>query len=85
MSKLKVGDNVWFPHEEHSWLSSCIKSIGDKHAELSTVEGGVIKCPMKLFNTLDLCGSHVKDDIANLVDLDELSEVGYFPNISSHV
>jgi len=74
MSKLKVGDNVWFPHEEHSWLLASIKSIGDSQAELITVEGGTIKCPIKVFNTLDLCGSHVKDDIANLVDLDELSE-----------
>ena len=76
MSKLNVGDNVWFPHEDHSWLSACITKITDSQAELTTTEAGVIKCPMKVFNTLDLCGSHVKEDIPNLVDLDELSEVG---------
>jgi hypothetical protein len=80
MSELKVGDSVWFPHEEHSWLSASITKITDSQAELNTVEGGLIKCPMKVFNTLDLCGSHVKDDIPNLVDLDELSEVREYSN-----
>jgi len=58
-------------------LAASITKIGDSQAELSTSESGasVIKCPLKQFRSLDLCGSHVKDDVANLVDLDELSEV----------
>jgi hypothetical protein len=81
---LKVGDSVWYPHEEHSWLCATVRTLppNDRVSERGSSAGAVLDsavgeltCSATLFSSLELCGTHVKDDIANLVDLDELSEV----------
>lgn len=67
------GDRLWIPDEEHAWLLGILKESSKNLLEFTTDKG--IK---KLINDnklkLDLCGSHIDDNIENLVDLDELSE-----------
>jgi len=68
-----IGDRVWVPHDEHAWLCGQIARVTATDAEIST-EVGRIKMPPSQVQLLDHCGSHVDDDVENLVDLDELSE-----------
>lgn len=71
--KIKEGDTVWFPHEEHSWLAAEVTKLGEKEAELRAHQE-VFRCSTAQLAALDLCGGHVREDVQNLVDLDELSE-----------
>ena len=68
-----VGDRVWVPHEDHAWLCGKITKSNPNDYEISC-EIGKLKLSSKDVQTLDFCGSHVDDQVENLVDLDELSE-----------
>jgi myosin heavy subunit len=69
-----VGDRVWAPHEEYSWLAGRIVSIDSASVEIDTTEVGKIKLTGAAKTKLESCGSHVDQDVYNLVDLDEMSE-----------
>jgi myosin V len=69
-----VGDRFWFPDEEDAWIVATLKSGNESVLEFNTDKG------IKKIKTSDLkvklegCGSHIDDNVENLVDLDELSE-----------
>jgi myosin heavy subunit len=73
MATKAVGDRVWVPHEEHAWLCGKITKSNPNDYEISC-EIGKLKLTSKDVQSLDFCGSHVDDNVENLVDLDELSE-----------
>jgi myosin heavy subunit len=70
----QVGDKVWVPHSEQAWVCGKITKLNGNDSEISC-ELGKIKMTQKQIQGLEHCGSHVADDVENLVDLDELSEV----------
>lgn len=68
-----VGDRVWVPHESEAWLVGEITEVTNSRVQVSTNEGKV-DVPVDAEPPIEICGSHLDDDIDNLVDLDELSE-----------
>jgi myosin heavy subunit len=68
------GDRIWIPHEEDAWLSGTVKTCTNTIVEVITEARGVQKIQYRNLPPFELCGSHIDDDIDNLVDLDELSE-----------
>ena len=71
-----IGDRIWVPHEEDAWLSGRIEKISENTIEVTTERGTMILTPPKNDRSFryEPCGSHVSDNVENLVDLDELSE-----------
>ena len=67
-----VGDRVWVPHEDEAWLAGLIKASSATMIEIMT-DKGLVKLKPKDAK-LEPCGSHLDDNLDNLVDLDELSE-----------
>ena len=67
------GDRIWIPDEEHAWLVGTLRESSKALLEFST-EYGIKKIKNDNSLRLDICGSHIDDNIENLVDLDELSE-----------
>ena len=69
-----IGDRFWIPDDEHAWLAGTLKEFKNSVLEFQTDKG------VKKFRVNDLkfkleaCGSHLDDNVENLVDLDELSE-----------
>jgi myosin-5 len=69
-----VGDRFWIPDAESAWLVGTLKSASAAMLEFNT-EQGVKKVKVSDMKTkLETCGSHIDDNVENLVDLDELSE-----------
>ncbi len=69
-----IGDRFWIPDEEHAWLAGTLKEFKNSVLEFNT-EKGVKKFRVNDLKTrLEICGSHIDDNVENLVDLDELSE-----------
>ena len=69
-----VGDRFWIPDEENAWLVGTLKSGSASVLEFNT-EKGIKKIKVsELKIKLEACGSHIDDNVENLVDLDELSE-----------
>lgn len=69
-----VGDRFWIPDEDNAWLVGTLKAGSATVLEFNTDKGikKVKVSDLKL--KLDGCGSHIDDNVENLVDLDELSE-----------
>jgi hypothetical protein len=70
-----VGDRVWVPHNDHAWLCGKITRSDGGDVEVGTTEVGKIIIKRQQASSLEPCGSHIDDQVENLVDLDELSEV----------
>ena len=69
-----VGDRFWIPDEAEAWLVGTLKAGNSSVLEFTT-EKGVKKIKVSdLKIRLEGCGSHIDDNVENLVDLDELSE-----------
>lgn len=68
------GDRIWIPHDEDAWLSGTVKTCTNTIVEVITEARGIQKIQYRNQPAFELCGSHIDDDIDNLVDLDELSE-----------
>lgn len=69
-----VGDRFWIPDDEHAWLSGTLKEFKNSVLEFTT-DKGIRKFRVNDLKTkLEVCGSHIDDNVENLVDLDELSE-----------
>ena len=71
---MNVGDRVWAPHEEHSWVAGRIAAIDASKAVTIDTEFGKVTVAAADASRLEACGSHIDQDIQNLVDLDEMSE-----------
>lgn len=71
---LSVGDRVWAPHEEQSWVAGRITAIDATKALTIDTEFGKLTVAGADASKLEACGSHIDQDIINLVDLDEMSE-----------
>ena len=69
-----VGDRIWVPHDEDAWLAARIEKVLDSAIEVSTERGPVSVKPPSYPSRYEPCGSHIGDNVENLVDLDELSE-----------
>lgn len=70
-----VGDRVWVPHDEDAWLAGRIDKCSQTLLEIAT-DRGILKIRPSSDPGFryEPCGSHIGDNIENLVDLDELSE-----------
>jgi hypothetical protein len=70
-----VGERYWIPDEAEAWMVGSLKSGSSTVLEFSTDKGARRIKVSDLKNTkLETCGSHIDDNVENLVDLDELSE-----------
>ena len=70
----RVGDRYWIPDDEHAWLAGTLKELKNSVLEITT-DKGVRKFRLTdIKQKLEPCGSHIDDQVDNLVDLDELSE-----------
>lgn len=74
MNNFAIGDKVWVSHTEHAWLCGKISKIDATTIDIGT-EIGKVSVKAAQFSSLEPCGSHIDDNVENLVDLDELSEV----------
>ena len=75
MAAFTAGDRVWVPDETDAWLVGSIVSCSDGKIDLRTTKGN--KSYVKKdadYAKIEPCGSHIDDNVDNLVDLDELSE-----------
>lgn len=73
MAAYAVGDRVWVPHEAEAWVVGEITGVSASRVQVSTSEGNM-EVLTNSVPPIEICGSHLDDDIDNLVDLDELSE-----------
>ena len=74
MTKIFVkGDRVWVPHDEDAWIVGHVTNVSSTAVQVAT-DRGKMEVSLKSSPSLETCGSHLDDDIDNLVDLDELSE-----------
>jgi myosin heavy subunit len=73
MASYAVGDRVWVPHDTEAWVVGEITGLSKSRVQLSTSEGAM-DVSTNSVPPIEICGSHLDDDIDNLVDLDELSE-----------
>jgi myosin heavy subunit len=71
-----VGDRYWISDDEQAWVVGRLTSMDSQTLEFSTEKCGTIRIALKTLKQqkLDPCGSHIEDNVENLVDLDELSE-----------
>jgi myosin heavy subunit len=74
MTTKAVGDRVWVPHEDHAWLCGKITKYNPNESSEISCDIGKLKLSTRDVQSLEYCGSHVDDNVENLVDLDELSE-----------
>lgn len=75
MANYQVGDRYWIPDDDHAWVVGILRSTENKSLEFSTEKAGTKRFALSELKTkLDPCGSHIEDNVENLVDLDELSE-----------
>jgi hypothetical protein len=70
----QIGEHFWVPDEEHAWLFGTLTEFKNSVLEFSTPKGVKKLRVNDLKAKLEHCGSHVNDQVENLVDLDELSE-----------
>ena len=70
---LAIGDRVWVPHVEEAWVVGHVTNLSTTTVQVAT-DQGKLELSLKSSPPLETCGSHLEDDIDNLVDLDELSE-----------
>ena len=56
MSALTVGDRVWVPNEEYSWLAGRISSMSGDSLEADTEEVGKVKVSGADMKKLESCG-----------------------------
>ena len=69
-----IGDRFWIADDENAWLVATLKSASSTVLEFSTDKGSRKIKASEIKTKLEPCGSHIDDDVENLVDLDELSE-----------
>eukprot|EP01035_Chromulina_nebulosa_P019870 gene19870-25822_t len=72
---MTVGDRIWIPHEDDAWLAGRIENASNSMLDIMTERGLLhIKPSSDPSFRFEPCGSHIDDNVENLVDLDELSE-----------
>lgn len=69
-----IGEHFWVPDDEHAWLYGTLTEFKNSVLEFTTPKGTKKYRVNDLKSKLEPCGSHVNDNVENLVDLDELSE-----------
>ena len=73
MSNLVAGTKVWVRDDEDAFLLGTVKTSTGSQIEVVTEKGQVVRKHPRDAD-FETCGSHVDNDMENLVDLDEFSE-----------
>ena len=71
---MNIGDRVWVPHDDHAWLAGRIISLHTASGIEVDTEIGRLTIKKADASKIEICGSHIDQNIENLVDLDEMSE-----------
>ena len=73
------GDRCWLADEAEAWVVATVKSKKGQEIEFTTESGSIVKIDLDKKGQIvpEVCGGHLGDDVSNLVDLDELSEVSF--------
>ncbi len=73
-----VGDLLWIPHEKDAYVSGRVEAVAPTRLEVK-LEGQLSNIvftvkPKESIPVFEPCGGHLRENVENLVDLDELSE-----------